>query len=85
MKIIHEKCSLELANDKTLPLNSYIVSYLCEKELFYDIVQASSRVNIFDHYYDNYRNVKSIEYTKGTINPKLYGIKPKENKRRKNG
>lgn len=85
MRIIHEKCSLTLAEDKTLPLNSYIVSYLCEKELCYDIVQSSSSVNIFDYYYDNYKNVKLIKYTNGTINPKLYGMKPKENKKRKNG
>jgi hypothetical protein len=85
MRIIHEKCSLNLAEDKTLPLNSYIVSYLYQEDLCYDIVQSNSSVNIFDYYYDRYKNVKSIEYTTGTINPKMYGIKPKENKKRKNG
>jgi hypothetical protein len=85
MKIIHEKCSTTLAEDKTLPLNSYIVSYFFEEDLFYDIVQSSSRVNIFDYYYDKYKNVKSINYTKGTINPKLYGIKSKETRKRRNG
>ena len=83
MKILHKKCDYSLSQEKTLPLNSYIVSYIFETKLCYDVVQSNSSVEIFNYYYDNYRNVSSIDFTKGSTNPKSYNISPKENKKRK--
>lgn len=78
MKILYKDCDQEIAKDKTLPRNSYIVSYEDDGKLTFDIVQSESKVEIFDHYYDNYRNgIKSIEWTSGTVNPKTYGVKTK--------
>lgn len=74
MKIIHKNCQKELSKDKSLPLNSYIISYKLDEEIVYDIVQSNSKVEIFDHYYDNYGNVLiNISWTNGTVNPKLWG------------
>jgi hypothetical protein len=80
LRIIHKDCEIELAEDKKLPINSYLVSYILNEKVVHDIVQSNSQVEIFDHYYDEYGNVlKNISWTSGTINPKLYGQeKPKK-------
>jgi len=84
MNIIHRDCDPTYAKNKELPRNSYLVSYLDDAQHpVYDIVQSGSRVEIFDYYYDNYRKVKSIDWTSGTVNPKTYGYQVKENKKKK--
>jgi hypothetical protein len=81
MLIIHKNCDKSLAKDKTLPRNSYLVTYVQEEELSYDIVQSSSKVEIFDYYYDRYGNVlRDIRWTDGTVNPKCYQVKSKNKK-----
>ena len=80
MKIIHSQCDKELSKDKTLPRNSYLVSYILD-DWNYDIVQSNSMVEIFDHYYDKYGDgvLQKIQWNEGTVNPKLWGIdKPKK-------
>lgn len=82
MKIIHKNCDPSTSKDKSLPLDSYLVSYLNEDNISYDVVKASSKVSIFDYYYDNYGKGSpiSIKWTDGTVNPKLWGNKPKKKK-----
>jgi hypothetical protein len=75
--IIHKDCSPELKKNKELPLDSYLVSYKVDDNLKYDIAQSGSVVEIFDYYYDEYRNVKSINWTDGRVNPRLYGYTSK--------
>ena len=72
IRLIFEKCSRDKANDKKLPSDSFVVSYNDKEELKYDIVRASAQVDVFDAYYDKYKNVKAIEWTKGIIHPKTY-------------
>ena len=72
IKLIFEKCPRDKANDKKLPSDSFVVSYNEKDELKYDIVRASAQVDVFDTYYDKYKNVKAIEWTKGIIHPKTY-------------
>ena len=72
IRLIFEKCPREKANDKKLPSDSFVVSYNDKEELKYDIVRASAQVDVFDAYYDKYKNVKGIEWTKGIIHPKTY-------------
>jgi hypothetical protein len=72
MKIYKKDCSPQDAEDKTLPLNSYLVSYIDEGHAKYDICISHKRVEIFDYYYDNFYKVLSIEWTKGSVNPKLW-------------
>lgn len=85
MIILHKDCSPELKKNKELPLDSYLVSYRVNDELKYDIVRSGATVAIFDHYYDEYRNVISIVWTDGRINPKVYGYTSKipDQKKRK--
>ena len=72
IKLIFEKCPRDKGNDKKLPSDSFVVSYNEKDELKYDIVRASAQVDVFDAYYDKYKNVKAIEWTKGIIHPKTY-------------
>tara|TARA_B100001250_G_C19814698_1_gene797696 strand:+ start:4476 stop:4736 length:261 start_codon:yes stop_codon:yes gene_type:complete len=86
MNIIHEKCNLSEVDNTDLPRNSYVVTYSHEEKEYYDIVVAMSTVDIFDHYYDNYKaGLKTIGYTKGTVNSKLWksqqASKPKRPKK----
>lgn len=82
MTILHKECEPSMAKNKSLPRDSYLVSYLVEDELKYDISRGT-RVELFDFYYDTYRNVKSISWTDGTVNPKTYDYIPKENKKKR--
>lgn len=85
MNIIHKDCDEALAKDKSLPINSYLVTYLLQDMEKYDIVQAGSFVEVFDNYYDNYGMgaIKKIKWTEGRVNPKVYGFVSKEKKKRK--
>ena len=72
IQLLFEKCPLDKASGKKLPSDSFIVSYDQDKELKYDIVRASAQVDVFDAYYDKYKNVKSIQWTQGIVHPRTY-------------
>ncbi len=80
IKILHKKCDTYLAKNKSLPINSYLICYCDNGEVFCDIAQGS-RFSIFDCYYDQYRKVISINWTDGRINPRVYGESSKKNKK----
>ncbi|MDW7641835.1 MAG: hypothetical protein SCG72_05470 [Nitrosarchaeum sp.] len=82
MKIIHQDCEKSLSKNKSLPTDSYLVTYISEEETKNDIVQSVSQADIFDYYYDLYKNVISIDWTDGKISPRFYGqTKPEKKKR----
>ena len=85
MNIIHKDCDKSLAKDKSLPVDSYLVTYLVKDKEKYDIVQAGGKVEVFDTYYDEYGkgSLRSIQWTDGRVKPRVYGYVPKETKRRK--
>jgi hypothetical protein len=80
INIIHKDCDKSVSKDKSLPLDSYIVSYSEDGIEKYDIVQGT-QVSIFDHYYDEYRNVISMKWTDGRVNPKSYNLPQKKSKK----
>lgn len=83
--MIHENCDKSLAENKSLPLNSYLVTYEYKGSVCYDIVQSNAIVKIFDCYYDKLgigSAIKSIKWTDGRVNPKLYGYTKPERKKR---
>lgn len=80
--VLLENCDPSAAEDKGLPSNSYMVTYMNGEEKQYDITQGD-QVAIFDYYWDKYKNMIALDWTKGSINPKLYGYKPVEEKKRK--
>lgn len=79
IRIIHRDCDKSLSKDKSLPLDSYLVSYSCDDIIMFDIVQGS-QVDIFDHYYDKYKNLISMKWTDGRVNPKLYNSQVSQKK-----
>ena len=83
-EILQEKCAKEDAKNKQLPIDSYLVTYAIDENIFHDIVRTSKRVSVFDMYYDKFGNcLKSIEWTDGKISPRLWGYKPPQTKKRK--
>lgn len=81
-KVLHQKCEKSAAKDKSLPLNSYLVTYVSDDETFYDIVICNKQVEIFNMYWDEYREgLKDIRWTDGRVNPKLWQPKPEGKKK----
>lgn len=83
VKILHENCDPSLANDRTLPYTAYIVKYFNDEQYNYDIVICDKKADIFDHYWDKYREgLIDFKQTEGRVNPKLWGIQ-QPNKKKK--
>ena len=82
-EILLEKTTLENANDKNFPTDAFNVFYEFGGKEYLDVARSSKRVNLFDFYYDKYKNVKRIDYGYGTINPTQWGYKKPEKKARK--
>jgi len=73
LRILNEACDPEVATDKSLPNNAFLVSYSVGEEKKYDLVISSKKVEIFDHYYDKYKkDLIDIQQSDGTANPKLW-------------
>lgn len=84
MKILQENCDPDVANDKSLPYTSYLVEYVVGKTIQYDLVMANKKVDIFDYYWDRYReDLLTFTQTEGRVNPKIWGYKKPEKKKRK--
>ncbi len=82
IKILNQDCDPSLAKDKSLPQTAYLVEYLVDGMTKFDLVVCSKRVDIFDHYWDNYKeNLNNIIQSSGTISPKVWsGPSPSKTK-----
>lgn len=84
IKILHQNCDPDLANDKSLPYNTYLVKYEIDEAFCYDLVIANKQVDIFDYYWDKYREgIKGWKQSEGRVNPKLWGAQVKESKKKR--
>jgi hypothetical protein len=84
MRILHQNCDPSVANDRELPYNAYLVTYEIDGAIAYDLVIPDKQIEIFDYYWDRYREgLKGWKQSEGRVNPKLWGIKPKEEKKRR--
>jgi hypothetical protein len=84
MRILHQNCDPEVANDRTLPYTAYLVTYEIDGAIAYDLVIPDKQIEIFDYYWDRYREgIKGWKQSEGRVNPKLWGITPKEEKKRR--
>ena len=84
-EVILEKTTADKANDRKLPSDAFNVYYVVDGEEHLDVTRSGKSVNIFDFYYDKYKNVKKIDYGHGTVNPSQWGYKKPEKKRRRKG
>ena len=82
INIINVDCDPSVANDRSLPRDSYLVTYGDSGEQKYDVVQGLQS-DIFDQYWDKYRDVRGIKWTEGKVNPKMWGYVPNEKKKKK--
>jgi hypothetical protein len=81
IQIIHQNCDPKLAEDKTLPYNAYIVKYYDDEQYNYDIVICNKKADIFDYYWDRYREgLIAFKQTEGRVNPKLWSTNSKKKK-----
>lgn len=73
MKIILQNCDPSVADDRSLPYTSYLVTYMIDGKVTYDLVVTNKKVDIFDHYWDRYRHdFVTFTQTEGRMNPKLW-------------
>jgi len=84
-EILLEKTSIDQAKDSSFPNDAYLIWYKIEGETFIDLCRGRKRVDIFDFYYDKYGPgaVQKIDFGYGRTNPKLWGYKAKESKKKK--
>tara|TARA_Y100000817_G_scaffold264707_1_gene220220 strand:- start:750 stop:1088 length:339 start_codon:yes stop_codon:yes gene_type:complete len=84
-QILLEKTTLDIANDKTFPNDARLVWYVVDGVEYIDLTRCSKTSKLFDMYYDRYGKgaVQKIDFGYGTMNPKLWGQKPKKEKKRK--
>ena len=83
VRILHQNCDPSLADDKSLPYTAYLVEYDDEKSVCYDIVICNKKTDIFDHYWDRYREgLISFKQTEGRVNPKLWGSQQSSKKKK---
>ena len=84
VKVLHEKCDLEVANQRDLPYTAFVVKYKEDGKVYFDIALANKQADIFDHYWDKYRSDFVTMYqSEGRVNPKLWGASTKSKKRGK--
>ena len=84
-QILQEKTTLEQANDKSLPNDARLIWYVVDGVEYIDLTRCTKTSKLFDMYYDKYGKdaVQKIDFGYGTMNPKLWGQKPKKDKKRK--
>ena len=84
-QILQEKTTLEAANDKSLPNDARLIYYIVDGVQYIDLTRCKKTVQLFDMYYDKYGKgaVQKIEFGYGTVNPKLWGYKKPDEKKKK--
>jgi len=84
VEIMIDNGTWEQVNTKECPNDASIITYVVDGQTRYDLTRGQKAVNIFNMYYDKFRGgMKSINYGKGTYNPKTWGIEPPKIKKRK--
>ena len=53
-QVILEKCTLEQANDRSMPTDARLIRYKVDGKDFLDVTRSAKAANIFDLYFDTY-------------------------------
>ena len=84
LKVIKENCDPSVDNVKDLPNNAFLVTYKKEGAEHHDLVSAGKQSEIFDTYYDKYKeDFVTMKQSEGRISPKLWGNPPPKDKKKK--
>jgi hypothetical protein len=83
--IIYANATPEQVKDTSLPSNAYVVTYKVDGVVYKDMCTCSKRVDIFNLYYDKFGSgvLINIDFGYGRVNPKLWGYKQPEKKKKK--
>jgi hypothetical protein len=83
-EILVENANYDQIHDKSFPNDAYQVKYQVEGKVQIDLCRGK-RVDIFDLYYDKFGKgaLINIDWAYGRVNPKLWGYKKTEKKKRK--
>ena len=84
IEVAINKKEIQKAKDPSFPNDAYLIWYISEEKECIDLVRGT-RVRIFDMYYDKYGQgvVKKIDFGYGRTNPKLWGYKQPEKKKKR--
>ena len=71
-----------------MPRNAYLVTYVEKEKVTYDVVMADSKVDVFDEYWDKYKEgLQTIDWAQGNVKPSLWNsnkpVKPEKKVKRK--
>ena len=82
--ILLQDTTLDKVKDPSFPNDAYLIWYNNDGTERMDLVRGS-RVRIFDMYYDKYGPgvVQKIDFGYGRTNPKLWGYKQPEKKKKR--
>ena len=82
--IVVEDGSMEDVSTKQAPTDAYIIKYLYEDNVHYDLTRGT-KVSLFDMYWDKFKGgLQSVGYGNGGIKPNLWGYQaPAKKKKRK--
>jgi hypothetical protein len=76
IQILEQEIDPDKFEDKGLPADTHMVTYVIEGNTLNDTVRAYTMVDIFDAYYDKLKGVGELVTIKsgyGNVRPNLYG------------
>jgi hypothetical protein len=84
-EIVLEKTTQQQVKDPSFPSDAYLVWYIADGKEHMDLCRAAKKVSLFDMYYDKYGPgaVQKIDFGYGRVNPKLWGYKAPEVKKKR--
>lgn len=83
-EILVENANEDEIKSYSYPSDAYVVTYIIEDKIHMDLCRGN-RINVFDLYYDKFgpNSIQKIDWGYGRVNPKLWGYKAPEKKKRK--
>jgi hypothetical protein len=84
-ELIYEHATIDQIKDTSVPNDAYLIYYEVESNSYVDVCRGRKKVDIFDLYYDKFGpgSVKKIDFGYGRTNPRLWGDKNKDIKKKK--
>ena len=78
-----QDCDASIAEDRSLPYTVFLVHYHDGESQKFDIASSAKQVDIFDYYWDLYRNdFVTMTQSEGRVNPKLWQDPNKKEKKK---
>jgi hypothetical protein len=83
-QILVERGTIEQVKDSSWPSDAHLIWYRVDEKVHMDLCRGS-RSRIFDLYYDKFGSgaIQKIDFGYGRTNPKIWGYKSPEKKKRK--